>query len=455
MIRINSIAGRGLFFVNFAILFFAWHTAIVSATDRYIPSDTIFKAIDLTNIQLTPKNIIVPDGTEPTNRLRGVEPSPWIVWRNIKTNEYGVWIMTLNSQTGVQMGNRLQMTLPALNTPVDILWAWHFAYPYARGVEPTPWIVFRDYMLYTFPISHGLDGTPVAGTPVTVSPAVNPLVYGYAVCATELPGSEFTDGKDRLFIGSDRGYIIVLASAIGAGIVVTDIFPISTAPIIDLQPIPQFGFIALGAVADNAIKGIHYFSGSKDGSRAGTFSIIFTLPDPRPQSPLNFDTFGPHDAQLPDSQSTVKMVIANGTNNLGLSTITSYQNGLETLNIAIDPHPAGIKAVVSGSLLMLPTDELAVEFDPDYSQDTGYSGCEVNITDGIKDICGFLCRDVNDNGTINALDITFLINYLYKHGPVPNHLQAADVNNSGAIDALDITYLINYLYKHGLAPNCP
>jgi len=38
---------------------------------------------------------------------------------------------------------------------------------------------------------------------------------------------------------------------------------------------------------------------------------------------------------------------------------------------------------------------------------------------------------------------------------VPNHLQAADVNNSGAIDALDITYLINYLYKHGLAPNCP
>ena len=29
-----------------------------------------------------------------------------------------------------------------------------------------------------------------------------------------------------------------------------------------------------------------------------------------------------------------------------------------------------------------------------------------------------------------------------------------DVNNSGTINALDITYLINYLYKHGQAPNC-
>lgn len=454
MIKIRSITSKGLCFIYFAILFLS-HALIVNAADRLIPSDTIFKAIDLTNIQLTPKNIIVSNGIEPANGLRGIEPSPWIVWRNIKTNEYGVWIMTLNSRTGAQMGNRLQITLPASNMPVDILWARHFASPYARGVEPSPWIVFRDYMLYTFPISHNPDGTPVAGTPITVSPTVNPLIYGYAVCATELPGSEFADGKDRLFVGSDRGYIIVLASAIGAGIVMTDIFPISTAPIVDLQPIPQLGYIALGAVADNVIKGIHYFSGSQDGSRAATFTIVFTLPDPRPQSPLNFDTFGPHDAPLPDSQSTVKMVIANGTSDLALSTITSNQNGLETLNIVIDPHPAGIKAIVSGSLLMLSTDESSVEFDPDYSQDTGYSGCNVNITDNINDICGFLCGDVNDNGTINALDITFLINYLYEHGLSPNHLQAADVNNSGTVNALDITYLINYLYKHGPAPNCP
>ncbi len=30
------------------------------------------------------------------------------------------------------------------------------------------------------------------------------------------------------------------------------------------------------------------------------------------------------------------------------------------------------------------------------------------------------CGDVNSTGTVNALDITYLINYLYKHGPAPN-----------------------------------
>ncbi len=29
-----------------------------------------------------------------------------------------------------------------------------------------------------------------------------------------------------------------------------------------------------------------------------------------------------------------------------------------------------------------------------------------------------------------------------------------DVNNSGTVNALDITYLINFLYKHGASPNC-
>ena len=74
---------------------------------------------------------------------------------------------------------------------------------------------------------------------------------------------------------------------------------------------------------------------------------------------------------------------------------------------------------------------------------------------GVGDACDYTCGDSNGNGTVNALDITFLINFLYKHGPAPNPTQAADVNHSGNLNALDITYLINFLYKHGPAPNCP
>lgn len=63
------------------------------------------------------------------------------------------------------------------------------------------------------------------------------------------------------------------------------------------------------------------------------------------------------------------------------------------------------------------------------------------------------CGDVNNSGTINALDITGQINYLYKHGPAP-FCGMGDVNNSGSTNALDITYMINYLYKSGADPDC-
>ncbi len=67
----------------------------------------------------------------------------------------------------------------------------------------------------------------------------------------------------------------------------------------------------------------------------------------------------------------------------------------------------------------------------------------------------YICGDATGNGIINALDVTFLINYLYKHGAAPNPIQAGDANGNGIINALDVTYLINFLYKHGPTPNCP
>ena len=67
----------------------------------------------------------------------------------------------------------------------------------------------------------------------------------------------------------------------------------------------------------------------------------------------------------------------------------------------------------------------------------------------------FICGDASGNGVVNALDVTFIINFLYKDGPPPNPTAAADVNHSGTVNALDVTYLINFLYKGGVAPNCP
>jgi len=67
----------------------------------------------------------------------------------------------------------------------------------------------------------------------------------------------------------------------------------------------------------------------------------------------------------------------------------------------------------------------------------------------------FICGDVNADETINIMDITYLINYLYRDGPAPLPSEAADVDNSGEINLLDITGLIEFLYMAGPEPECP
>jgi len=67
----------------------------------------------------------------------------------------------------------------------------------------------------------------------------------------------------------------------------------------------------------------------------------------------------------------------------------------------------------------------------------------------------FICGDIDVSGFINLLDITYLIDYLYKGGPEPANINMADVNHSGSVNILDAVYLINYLYKGGPAPACP
>ena len=63
--------------------------------------------------------------------------------------------------------------------------------------------------------------------------------------------------------------------------------------------------------------------------------------------------------------------------------------------------------------------------------------------------------DANNNGAINVLDVTYLINYLYKGGPKPITIAGGDANSSLSINVLDVTFLINFLYKGGIPPANP
>jgi protocatechuate 3,4-dioxygenase beta subunit len=63
--------------------------------------------------------------------------------------------------------------------------------------------------------------------------------------------------------------------------------------------------------------------------------------------------------------------------------------------------------------------------------------------------------DVNGDGSIEAGDVVFLINYLYLDGAAPDPVMTGDTNGDGTIGGGDIVYLINYLFRGGPAPCGP
>jgi hypothetical protein len=64
----------------------------------------------------------------------------------------------------------------------------------------------------------------------------------------------------------------------------------------------------------------------------------------------------------------------------------------------------------------------------------------------------FIRGDANSDDKVSLSDIVFLINYLFKFGPTPEHPQSGDANYDGKVSLSDIVYLINYLFKSGPAP---
>ncbi|MGB8657723.1 MAG: dockerin type I domain-containing protein, partial [Candidatus Zixiibacteriota bacterium] len=71
-----------------------------------------------------------------------------------------------------------------------------------------------------------------------------------------------------------------------------------------------------------------------------------------------------------------------------------------------------------------------------------------------KSIPQFMHGDVNGDQIIDAGDVVFLINYLFKGAAAPYPLDAGDANCDGRVDSGDVIYLINYLYKAGPVPPC-
>jgi hypothetical protein len=60
--------------------------------------------------------------------------------------------------------------------------------------------------------------------------------------------------------------------------------------------------------------------------------------------------------------------------------------------------------------------------------------------------------DVNQDGSIDAGDLIYLLNYLFVGGPEPQPWESGDVNCDGIVDSSDMVYLLNYLFVGGPPP---
>ncbi len=67
----------------------------------------------------------------------------------------------------------------------------------------------------------------------------------------------------------------------------------------------------------------------------------------------------------------------------------------------------------------------------------------------------FVCGDADGSGSVNILDVTFLIALIFRGGPEPVPNIAGDANGNGEINISDITFLIALIFSGGPEPVCP
>jgi hypothetical protein len=87
--------------------------------------------------------------------------------------------------------------------------------------------------------------------------------------------------------------------------------------------------------------------------------------------------------------------------------------------------------------------------------DTALCAFDVVVVAGISDTCSSNIQypgDVNGDGSINVIDLNFLIGYLYQGGAAPPIMANADINGDCVVDDRDMAYLRAALFAGGPPP---
>ncbi|HEX2897095.1 MAG TPA: hypothetical protein VHP63_03490, partial [candidate division Zixibacteria bacterium] len=68
----------------------------------------------------------------------------------------------------------------------------------------------------------------------------------------------------------------------------------------------------------------------------------------------------------------------------------------------------------------------------------------------------FICGDINNDGTaFNIVDLNFLVNYIFRGGPLPPIIPASDLNGSGGNpNIVDLNIIVNRIFRGAALPTC-
>ena len=82
-----------------------------------------------------------------------------------------------------------------------------------------------------------------------------------------------------------------------------------------------------------------------------------------------------------------------------------------------------------------------------FSDNTSFSN------DAMVRIQGHIAGDVNLDGSANIIDLTFLVDYIFRGGPEPILTETSDVDAScNKANIVDLTYFVDYVFRGGPSP---
>ena len=67
----------------------------------------------------------------------------------------------------------------------------------------------------------------------------------------------------------------------------------------------------------------------------------------------------------------------------------------------------------------------------------------------------YVVGDANGDDDVNILDLTFLVDRVFRGGPLPDPFLSGDSNCDADVNILDLTFMVDYIFRGGPLPSCP